>query len=135
MDTGATMIMTGDQDIVISGMSKDYKFISRVYRNDPIRRDTTTQKLGSDDIWNNSVVVHPPPDNIYYYVFASCFCDIDGDGKDGYHAFFSPVKKQTVQYELQMKFNKIIRDLYPQWADFDQAYIIENGFTTTKKSS
>lgn len=125
----------GDLDIVISGMSKDYKFISRVYRNDPvIKRDTTPKEIRSDDIWNNSVVVYPPPEKIYYYVFASCYCDINGDGKDDYHAFFSPVKKQLVQYELQIKFNKIVRDLYPQWVEFDQAYIIENGFLTVQKA-
>ncbi len=124
----------GDLDIVISGMSNNYGFISRVYRNDPIRIDTTKKTIRSDDIWNNSVVVQPKPKNIYYYVFASCYCDINGDGKDEYHAFFSPVKKQNVQYELQMKFNKIVRDLYPQWADFDQAYLIENGFPTKQKA-
>ncbi|HJN05853.1 MAG TPA: hypothetical protein QF480_04505, partial [Bacteroidales bacterium] len=88
----------------------------------------------SDDIWNNSVVVYPKQKNIYYYVFASCYCDLNGDGKDEYHVFFSPIKKQYVQYELQRKFNKIIRDIYPQWADFDQANIIENGFPTMQKA-
>jgi hypothetical protein len=124
-----------DLDIVISGMSNNYGFVSRVYRNDKIHIDTAKTKgtVQSDDIWNNSVVVVPKPDNIYYYVFASCYCDINGDGMDEYHAFFSPVIKQNVQYELQMKFNKIVRNLYPQWADFDQAHIIENGFPTKQQ--
>lgn len=124
----------GDLDIVISGMSNDYRFISRVYRNDIIRIDTITKDKVSPDIWNNSVVVYPKPKNIYFYVFASCYCDINEDGKDEYHAFFSPVKKQIVQYELQIRFNKIIRNIYPQWADFDQAHIIVNGFPTIQKA-
>lgn len=124
----------GDLDIVISGMSHNYEFISRVYRNDPIRTDTV-RDTRSTDIWNNSVVVHPMPKKIYYYVFASCYCNLNGDGQNGYHAFFSPVKKQKAQYELQIKFNKIIREQYPRWYKFDQANIIINGFTTMQKAS
>ncbi|MBC8320458.1 MAG: VCBS repeat-containing protein [Bacteroidetes bacterium] len=126
----------GDLDIVISGMSNNYEFISRVYRNDAMR--TETVKEGDDgvtDIWNITVVVEPKPRKIYYYVFASCYCDINGEGKKNYHAFFSPVKKQTVQYELQRKFNKIVREHFPNWVEFDQANIIENGFETIQKAS
>ncbi|HJN06898.1 MAG TPA: VCBS repeat-containing protein, partial [Bacteroidales bacterium] len=64
----------GDLDIVISGMSNDYRFISRVYRNDPIKKVDIVTNDQSDDIWNNSVVVYPKQKNIYYYVFASCYC-------------------------------------------------------------
>lgn len=123
----------GDLDIVISGMSNNYEFISRVYRNDPIHTDTV-RDTSSDDIWNNSVVVHPLSRKIYYYVFASCYCDINGDGQNGYHVFFSPIKKQPVQYEMQNKFNRIIRETYPNWFDFDQANIIENGFRSMQKA-
>lgn len=119
-----------DLDIVISGMSNDYGFVSRVYRHDTIRKGTATDTIQREDLWTSSVVVTPKPINIYYYAFASCYCDINGDGKDEYHAFFSPVVKQNIQYELQMKFNKIVRDKYPNWADFDQANLIENGFPT-----
>jgi len=125
----------GDLDILISGMSNNYEFISRVYRNDPIRTDTVRKKTRSDDIWNNSVVVTPLPKKVYYYVFASCYCDLYGEGKDSYHVFFSPIKKQTVQYELQKKFNKIIHEKYPNWYKFDQANMIENGFRTKPKAT
>ena len=124
----------GDLDIVVSGMSNNYKFITRVYRNDPIYHDTIIDK-SSENIWNNSVVVYPGQKKIYYYVFASCYCDIDGDGVDTYNVFFSPVKKQTELYQLQRKFNKIVREKFPNWYDFDQAYIIENGFTTVEKAN
>ncbi len=124
----------GDLDIVISGMSNNFEFISRVYRNDPIRTDTV-RKTRQNDIWNNSVVVNPMAKKIYYYVFASCYCDLQGNGEKRYHVFFSPVKKQEVQYELQRKFNEIVRDNYPHWYKFDQATIIENGFRTMQKAS
>lgn len=123
----------GDLDVVVSGMSTNYDFISRVYRNDPIRRDTVTDS-SSENIWNNTVVVYPSQRKTFFYVFASCYCDLNGDGKDTYNAFFSPIKKQTELYELQRKFNKIVHETFPNWADFDQAYIIENGFATMVKA-
>lgn len=124
----------GDLDIVVSGMSNNYEFISRVYRNDPIRTDTVNTKERSENIWNNSVVVNPMSKKTYFYVFASCYCDINGDGHTNYHAFFSPIKKQNVQYELQRKFNSLVRQNYPNWFEFDQATIIENGFRTIQKA-
>ncbi len=124
----------GDLDIIISGMSHNYEFISRVYRNDPIRTDTVYASKSNDDIWNNSVVVYPMQRKTYYYVFASCYCDIDNEGKNSYHVFFSPVKKQTEQYQLQRMFNKLVMEQFPNWYDFDQANIIENGFRTKQKA-
>ncbi len=123
----------GDLDVLVSGMSNNYDFISRVYRNDPIRTDTV-RNTKSENIWNNSVVVYPRAKNLYFYVFASCYCDLNGDGKETYNVFFSPIKKQTVQYELQRKFNSIIREKFPNWYNFDQSTIIENGFQTTQKA-
>lgn len=124
----------GDLDIIVSGMSNNYEFISRVYRNDPVKTDTVINTK-SDDIWFNTVVVPPPVKKIYYYVFASCWCDLNKDGKNTYNVFFSPVRKQTVQYQMQRKFNSIVRQEYPNWVDFDQATIIENGFTTIGKAN
>ncbi len=119
----------GDLDAVVSGMSQNYQFISRVYRNDPVHTDTVIDK-SSENIWNNTVVVYPGQKNIYYYVFASCYCDFNGDGSESYNVFFSPVKKQTRLHQLQEEFNRVIRKTFPNWVEFDQAYIIENGFVT-----
>ena len=124
----------GDLDILISGMSDNYNFISRVYRNDPVKVITIQKKKQSDDIWNNSVVVYPMTKKVYYYVFASCYCDLYNEGRDSYHVFFSPIKKQKVQYEMQQKFNKLIRNNYPNWVKFDQGHLIESGFATMKKA-
>ncbi len=123
----------GDLDVLVSGMSHDYRFIARIYRNEPVRTDTVINTQ-SDDIWFNTVVVPPPVRRIYYYVFASCYCDIYDNGEQKYHVFFSPVRKQSVQYEMQRKFNAVVRQEFPNWYDFDQANIIENGFTTIDKA-
>ena len=122
----------GDLDIVISGMSNDYKFISRVYRNDPIRTDTV--KKSTEEIWNNTVVVPERPKPTYFYVYASCYCDLDNDGIKEYNAFVSPIKRPKVQYEMERTFNSIIRKDYPNWVEFDQGNIIQSGFSTYQKA-
>lgn len=127
--------LDGDLDVLISGISKGYGFYTKVYRNDYIVKnisDSTrkpAQNTNLDQgIFNYSVKIPPMPRKIYYYVFASCFCDLNGDGKKGYHAFFSPIKKQTVEYQLQRKFNQIIHKEYTSWPKINQGEIIENGF-------
>ena len=122
----------GDLDIVISGMSNDYKFISRVYRNDPIHFDTIKKR--SDAIWNNTVVVPERPKPTYFYVYASCYCDLDKDGIKEYNAFISVIKRPKVQYEMETIFNKIIHRDYPNWEEFDQGNIIQSGFSTYQKA-
>jgi hypothetical protein len=122
----------GDLDIVVSGMSNDYKFISRVYRNDPIRTDTI--KIDENNIWNNTVVVPERPKPVYYYVYASCYCDLDNDGIKEYNAFISVIKRPKVQYEMESKFNNLIRETYPNWEEFDQGNIIQSGFSTYQKA-
>ncbi len=124
----------GDLDVIISGMSKQYDFITKIYRNDPIHTDTVNKMPSEKDIFNYSVIVPDKPQKIYYYVYASCYCDLDGTGKNKYHVFFSPVKKQKIQYQMQRTFNQIIRKKFPNWSKFDQSEIIENGFSTYTKA-
>jgi len=121
----------GDLDVIISGMSLQYGFYTKIYRNDPIYINTT-KKIKKEDsgIFNYNTKVPPMPQKIYFYVYASCYCDLYGKGKEDYHVFFSLVKRQTKQYELQRKFNSIIRKNYPFWTKFNQADIIQNGFPT-----
>ena len=121
----------GDLDVLISGMSSQYGFYTKIYRNDPIRVDTTKKAVSSTSgVFTYQTKVAPMPEKIYYYVYASCYCDLYGAGKKDYHVFFSPIKKQLKQYELQRHFNRIIREKYPLWARFNQADIIQNGFVT-----
>ena len=126
----------GDLDVIISGMSSQYRFYTKIYRNDPPRRLDTTKSLQNQEqgIFNYSVVVPPKPAKIYYYVFSSCYCDLNGDGKKNYNLFMSTVKKPKAQYEMERRFNKILRQRYPNWAGIDQANIISNGFSTYNKA-
>ncbi len=124
--------LDGDLDVIISGMSSQYGFYTKIYRNNPVRVDTMQTGTGKSNtgIFTYNTKVPPMVKNIYYYVYASCYCDLYGKGKKGYHVFFSEVKKPTRQYEMQNRFNAIIRKDYPFWTKFNQAEIIQNGFPT-----
>ena len=127
----------GDLDVIISGMSSQYGFYTKIYRNDPLRADTSGKAgagSGNTGIFSYNTKVPPMAKNIYFYVYASCYCDLYGTGKKDYHVFFSLVKKQTKQYELQRKFNSLIRKEYPFWTQFNQAEIIQNGFPTLSQA-
>ena len=120
-----------DLDALISGMSSQYGFYTKIYRNDPVRTDTTKKAVSSTSgVFTYQTKVAPIPKKIYYYVYASCYCDLYSTGKKDYHVFFSPIKKQSKQYALQRHFNRIIREKYPFRTKFNQAEIIENGFVT-----
>jgi hypothetical protein len=128
--------LDGDLDVIISGMSSQYGFYTKIYRNNPMRidtlkKDTTKTNTG---IFSYDTKVPPMVKNIYYYVYASCYCDLYGKGKKGYHVFFSEVKKPRRQYELEDTFNSIIRKNYPFWSQFNQAEIIKNGFPNKAKA-
>jgi predicted nucleotidyltransferase len=130
----------GDLDVLISGISADYKFYTKVYRNDPAKVDTTGpgpengRVVESGDqrrgIFNYSVKVPPKPKKIYYYVYASTYCDLYGTGTKGYYVFFSPIKKQLVHYQLQNEFNKLIHERFPRWPKINPGELITNGFVT-----
>ncbi len=125
----------GDLDVLISGMSSQYGFYTKIYRNDPVHIDTTRKTENAETgIFTYNTKVPLMAKKIYFYVYASCYCDLNGKGNKGYHVFFSPVKKQSKQYELQRKFNEIIRDKYPFWSKFNQADIIQNGFVNFAKA-
>ncbi len=113
----------------------DTRNVITIYRNDPIQVDTTKKAVSSTGgVFIYQTKVAPIPKKIYYYVYASCYCDLYGTGKKGYYVFLGPIKKQLKEYELQRHFNRIIREKYLLWAKFNQAEIIENGFVTYREA-
>ena len=118
----------GDLDIVISGMSDNYRFISKIYRNDPIPKPKSAGKKDANNIWDSKYYNYERAKRIYYFVYSSGYFDLNGDGKKDYVAFVSTIKKPTYQYELEQKFNTFIQKNYPQWPRIDQGNIIQNGF-------
>lgn len=130
--------LNSDLDVLIPGLSAQNGFHVKIYRNVLMRGDTLKKPQqeikGENGIFFYNTTVPPMKKNIYFYVFASCYCDLYRTGKKGYYVFFSPVKRQKKEYELQRHFNEIIRKTYSFWPKFNQAEIIENGFPTISQA-
>jgi hypothetical protein len=122
----------GDQDVLISGLSNDYKYYSKIYRNNRLVIADTSMSVEdeSTDIWNNQTVVEERSEPIYYYVYSSSFSDLYNTGTKAYFMFVSPVKKPKVQYEMEEKFDNLIIKAYPTWPKVDQGNITSVGFKT-----
>jgi len=122
----------GDQDVLISGLSTDYKYYSKIYRNDHLVIADTSMGDGaeSEDIWNNQTVVENRSEPVYYYVYSSSFSDLLATGKKSYFMFVSPVKKPKDSYEMEERFDNLIIKAYPTWPKVDQGNITSVGFET-----
>ena len=121
----------GDQDILISGLSNDYKHYSKIYRNNRlVIADTSRQQDESEDIWNNQTVVEERAEPIYYYVYSSSYSDLYNKGTKAYFMFVSPIKRPKAQYEMEDKFDNLIINAYPTWPKVDQGNITSVGFGT-----
>jgi hypothetical protein len=122
----------GDLDVIISGMSLNYQFISRIYRNDPVIKKDTAKKVKANSIYDSKYYNYERPEKIYFFVYSSGYFDMDGDGKKEYSAFVSTIKKPVKQYEMEQAFRDYIIKNYPQWPLIDQGNIIQNGFVKLK---
>ncbi len=118
----------GDLDVIISGMSHDYRFISRIYRNDPVKKSAKAKKAVVNSIYDSKYYNYERAQRVWYFVYSSGYFDRDGDGKKEYNAFVSTIKKPTKQYEMEQVFRSYIIKNYPQWPIIDQGNIIQNGF-------
>lgn len=128
--------LDGDQDILISGLSTDYKYYTKIYRNDHLVIVDTNQVIeeDSENIWNNQTVVEDRSEPIYYYVYSSSYSDLLSKGTKSYYVFVSPVKKPKIQYEMEEKFDNLFQQAYPTWPKIDQGNITSVGFATKKEA-
>ena len=118
----------GDLDVVISGMSYDYQFISKIYRNDPVRKKVIVKKEAVSSIYDSKYYNYERAERVWYFVYSSGYFDMDGDGIKEYNTFVSTIKKPVKQYEMEEAFRAYIIKNYPQWPIIDQGNIIQNGF-------
>ncbi len=119
----------GDLDVVVSGMSYDYRFVTKIYRNDPVRnKKPSAKKENISSIYDSKYYNYERADRVWYFVYSSGYFDMDGDGKKEYNAFVSTIKKPVKQYEMEQAFRAYIIKHYPQWPIIDQGNIIQNGF-------
>ncbi len=124
----------GDLDVLISGMSHDYRFISRIYRNDPIKKKAAAKKEAITSIYDSKYFNYERANRVWYFVYSSGYFDMDGDGKKEYNTFVSTIKKPVKQYEMEEAFKAYIIKNYPQWPIIDQGNIIQNGFVKLEEA-
>lgn len=119
----------GDLDILIAGLTNDFRFLTKIYRNDIYVVSDTAAKgeEESEDIFNNSVVVPEHQKQTYFFVYSSTYSDLNSENKKGYFMFISPVKKPKKQYEMEDVYSRLIREKYPSWGLIDQGNIISVG--------
>jgi len=119
----------GDLDILIAGLTYDFQYHTKVYRNDlPLVATTIAGKEEVyEDIFNNSVVVPERAGPTYYYLYSSSYTKLEGAKEKAYYLFISPVKKPRKQFEMEDVYNQMIRKKYPEWSQIDQGNIVAIG--------
>ncbi len=117
----------GDLDLILSGVTICYDFISRVYKN---TTNPVIKKEVTASIFNEAV---PPKVNLgpyYYYVFSSCYCDPTGGNNKAYHMYISNIHKEYKKYHLTYKYNELLLKKVPNWPKTDRGHRTSNGFET-----
>jgi len=120
----------GDLDVFLMGIDVCYNLIGSIYRN------TMSPAVVVDDtpvdIFIDSPIVDRARGPYYYFVFSSCFCDINNTGKKGYHAFVSNIHKELKDFNLTYTFNDLLIKGYPGWGESDRGHRTSNAFTSIK---
>lgn len=120
----------GDLDIFLMGIDVCYNLIGSIYRNsmnpEVVVDDTPV------DIFIDSPIVDRARGPYYYFVFSSCFCDINNTGKKGYHAFVSNIHKEKKDFDLNYTFNDLLIKTYPGWGESDRGHRTSNAFISIK---
>ncbi len=123
----------GDLDILLSGLTICYDFVSDIYIN------SINPPPKKEVVANHIFINSPMPDTkigpYYYYVFASCYCDPTGGGNNAYHMYISNVHLQHKRYELNYKFNELLVKHDQNWGETDSGYRTSNGFKTEKEAN
>ncbi|MDY0076095.1 MAG: VCBS repeat-containing protein [Bacteroidales bacterium] len=120
----------GDLDVFLMGIDVCYNLIGSIYRN------TMSPAVVVDDtpvdIFIDSPIVDRARGPYYYFVFSSCFCDINQTGKKGYHAFVSNIHQEKKDFDLNYTFNDLLIKTYPGWGESDRGHRTSNAFTSIK---
>lgn len=120
----------GDLDILLAGITICYDFIGTVYHN-----NTDPPLIIEEAPLFIDVPYIDKCGPYHYYVFSSCYCDPDGDGRNkAYHMYISNIHKQYKLYELNYRFNDILVKSVPNWGDADRGYRTSNAFETRQEA-
>ncbi|MBI9035064.1 MAG: VCBS repeat-containing protein [Bacteroidales bacterium] len=112
----------GDLDLFIAGLTQDYKFYTKIYRNDGILI-TREEERHRKSIWTE---VNLPQDRFkesYFFLISSCFCRPDSSfiTKD-YHVYYSEVFKLSSPYRKSMRYYDELIMHNDNWAGIKEAH-------------
>lgn len=124
----------GDLDILLTGLDNCYDFNAKIFRNDGKYKVKKVEKEPeSGSIWITREMHISRPD-YYYFVYASCYCDPFGEGKNDFHAFVSNVHKAKKKYVLMERFNEIVMNNLVNWPKVDPGHRVSIGFLTINEA-
>lgn len=120
----------GDFDLFVTGIDVCYNLIGNIYRNN-LNPEIDHQE-DEMDIFIESPIVDYSRGPYYYFVFSSCFCDIEGKGVKSYNMLISNIHQEKDDFNLTYKFNEILLERFPGWPWSDRGHRTSNAFTSVK---
>lgn len=120
----------GDFDLFVTGIDVCYNLVGNIYRNN-LNPEIDRQE-DNMDIFIESPIVDYTRGPYYYFVFSSCFCDIEGKGVKSYNMLVSNIHQEKDDFNLTYKFNEILLEKFPGWPWTDRGHRTSNAFTSVK---
>lgn len=121
----------GDQDLLLTGVDVCYDLHAQIFRNNmnPPKKIIETE----NSIFINAPLPKYKTGPFYYFVVASCFCDVDGTGPK-YNMYISNVHREMKKYALTYKFDAMLIKIIPNWGKTDAGHRTSNGFLTKQQA-
>lgn len=118
----------GDYDLFVTGIDVCYNIIGNIYRNN--LNPEIDREDENVDIFIESPIVDYNRGPYFYFVYSSCFCDLEGKGVKSYNMLISNVHQEKKDFDLNYKFNQILVNDYPGWGWSDRGHRTSNAFTS-----
>jgi hypothetical protein len=106
--------------------------IGNIYRNN--LNPEIDREDENVDIFIESPIVDYNRGPYFYFVYSSCFCDLEGKGVKSYNMLISNVHQEKKDFDLNYKFNEILVKEYPGWGWSDRGHRTSNAFTSTSEA-
>jgi|AntRauTorckE6833_2_1112554.scaffolds.fasta_scaffold03552_5 hypothetical protein len=130
----------GDLDLFLAGLSPDYEPLSKIYRNEHIKKEeeaTAKRSIvipGSEAIWDAYKIPKERRQAVYYFMTSSCFCQPDETYPlKGYHVFISEPFRLEVPYYHQRSFFQEIIDNHNHWGEIKEGHPSE-GYSSMEEA-
>lgn len=128
----------GDLDLFLAGLSDNFKPVSKIYRNERIKLESSVEreKVTPDaaSIWDLYQIPKERREPVYYFMTSSCYCRPDSTYPvKAYHVFISEAFRLEVPYYHQKSFFKNIIDRHERWGQIKGGHPSE-GYKSLKEA-